>query len=502
MRKAKKFSLFLSIILLLTTFSSFLHASAAFTPNFELNSQGVYMVNTDTDIVVVSKNANEKMYPASLTKIMTCLVSLEEIKDFNSYVLVPYTAFNEFWEDNPNFWGASDAAIEPRQTNITYMDLLYALMLPSSCEAANILAYNLGGESIPNFVQMMNDKAKEIGCKNTNFTNPHGLFDPNNYTTAYDMYLITKYAIDNYPRFMEICDTYSYEMPPNDANPDGYFISHTNAMMKTTSDYYYEGVHGVKTGSINYMYFLQENGLYDTSVYEYGYRCLVTTAERDGFHYIIVSMGAPYFNEDGTLIEDQLSVVDHIKLYDWAFSEFEYTKVLEKNEQITQVAVDKGKDADTVGIIVTEEYYTLLPKSLDRSTIQRILEPVISAEDTNGDGKVDISDIILEAPVETALPVANLRLKLNGEVLANIPLITEKHVELDMTEYYKEKIQEVISTTQFKLLVVALGILIVLFIFTSIIRKKHNQRVSEMNKRRKMTMAPSRKKKKNNVFRR
>ncbi len=501
MRKAKKFALFMSIILLWTTFAASLHASAAFTPKFALNSEAVYMVNTDTDIVVVSKNAEEKMYPASLTKIMTCLVALEEIKDFSSYVLVPYTAFNEFNEDNPNFWGPSNAAIEPRQTNITYMHLLYGLMLPSGCEAANILAYNLGGESIPNFVQMMNNKAKEIGCKNTNFTNAHGLFDPNNYTTAYDMYLITKYAIDNYPLFMEICDTYSYEMPANEYNPDGYYITHTNAMMKPTSDYYYEGVHGVKTGSIDKYFFVQENGLYDTSVFEYGTRCLVTTAERDGFHYIVVSMGAPYCNEDGSPTDTQLSVTDHINLYDWAFAEFEYTKVLEKNEQITQVAVDKGKDADTVGIIVTEEYYTLLPKSLDRSTIQRILEPVITGEDANGNSKTDIGEVLLEAPVEKDMVVANLRLKLNGEVLANIPLITEQRIELDMTEYYKEKIMNIISTTQFKLLVGALVLLIILFIFTRAIRKSHERRVSELNKRRKISMAPQ-KKKKNNVFRR
>ncbi len=497
MRKAKKFALIMSIILLWTTFASSLSVSAAFTPKVELNSEGVYMVNTDTDIVVVSKNADKKLYPASLTKIMTCLVALENIKDFNSYALVPYTAFNEFNEDNPNFWGPSNAAVEPKQTNITYMHLLYGLMVRSGCECANALAYNIGGESIPNFVQMMNEKAKEIGCKNTNFTNPHGLFDPNNYSTAYDMYLITKYAIDNYPRFMEICDTYSYEMPANEFNPDGYYITHTNVMMNPNSEYYYEGVHGVKTGSIDKCYYPQENGLYDTSVFEYGSRCLVTTAERDGFHYIIVSLGAPYCNEDGTPTDTQLSVTDHINLYDWAFAEFEYTKVLEKNEQITQVAVDKGKDADTVGIIVTEEYYTLLPKSLDRSTIQRIIEPVVTGEDINKNGKTDLDEVLLQAPVEKSMEVANLRLKLNGEVLANIPLITERRIELDMKEYYKEKIQNIISTTQFKLLVGALVILIILFIFTRAIRKSHERRVSDMNKRRKITMAPQKKKKNN-----
>ena len=441
------------------------------------------MVNTDTDIVVVSKNADKKMWPASTTKIMTCLVALENIKDFDAYVLCPYAAFNEFHEDNINYKGASNAAIEAHQNNITYWDLLYALMVRSGCEAANILAYNIGGESIDNFIAMMNDKAKEIGCKNTHFSNTHGLWDENNYTTAYDLYLITKYAMENYPRFMEICDTYSYDMPPNEYNPEGYTITQTNKLMQPSSEYYYEGVHGVKTGSIDQYYPKQPDGTYTYDNAVEGSRALVTTAEKEGFHYIIVSLGAPYFTEDGT----NLSFKDHIDLYDWAFSEFEYTLVINKNEQITQIGVDKGKDVDTVGLIVTEDYYTLLPKSLDHSTIQRICEPIVEQ---------------LEAPVEKGVDMGNLQLRLNGETLVNMKLVTEKYVELDMKEYYKEKILEFVQDKRFIAIVVGVVLLIILLGVTSVIRKQHNKRVSEMQKRRKISSTPQKKKKKSNNFRR
>ena len=483
MRKARIFTLFLSIILLCTTFYGSFSASAAFTPKFALNSEAVYMVNTDTDIVVVSKNADKKMWPASTTKIMTCLVALENIKDFDAYVLCPYAAFNEFHEDNINYKGASNAAIEAHQNNITYWDLLYALMVRSGCEAANILAYNIGGESIDNFIAMMNDKAKEIGCKNTHFSNTHGLWDENNYTTAYDLYLITKYAMENYPRFMEICDTYSYDMPPNEYNPEGYTITQTNKLMQPSSEYYYEGVHGVKTGSIDQYYPKQPDGTYTYDNAVEGSRALVTTAEKEGFHYIIVSLGAPYFTEDGT----NLSFKDHIDLYDWAFSEFEYTLVINKNEQITQIGVDKGKDVDTVGLIVTEDYYTLLPKSLDHSTIQRICEPIVEQ---------------LEAPVEKGVDMGNLQLRLNGETLVNMKLVTEKYVELDMQEYYKEKILEFVQDKRFIAIVVGVVLLIILLGVTSVIRKQHNKRVSEMQKRRKISSTPQKKKKKSNNFRR
>lgn len=468
----------MSIILLCATFFGSFTASAAFTPNFDLNSEGVYMVNTDTDIVVVSKNAHKKLYPASTTKIMTCLVALENIKDFNAYVLCPYTAFNEFSGDNPNFnGGVSNAAIEPRQTNITYWDLLYTLMVCSACESANILAYNIGGESIENFVQMMNDKAKEIGCKNTHFSNPHGLFDENNYTTAYDMYLITKYAIDNYPRFMEICDTYSYDMPGNSAYPDGYTKYQTNQMMMPDSEFYFEGVHGVKTGSIDYYYYKNSDGTFDYENVDSGSRALVTTAERDGFHYIIVSLNAPYFDSEGNKI--QSSFEDHVNLYNWAFDEFAYTRVIEKNEQITQVDVEKGKDADKVGLIVTDNYYTLLPKTLDASTIQRKITYA--------------SDEALEAPVDKGIELATLELFLNGETLTRLPLVTESRIDLDMMEFYKEKIGDVMATWQFKTIVVLVIVLIILCIITGALRKSYKKRVADMNRRRKINLASQKK---------
>ena len=121
MRKAKIFSLFLSIILLCSTFGAGISASAAFTPKFAIHSEAVYMVNLDTDIVIVSKNPDAKMIPASTTKIMTALVALENIKDFNQTVKVTYDCTNEFFEGNPNYGGtsgASNAEIENGQTNV------------------------------------------------------------------------------------------------------------------------------------------------------------------------------------------------------------------------------------------------------------------------------------------------------------------------------------------------------------------------------------------------
>ncbi len=478
MRNVRKIAVIMCIILLYTTFSSFFTASASFTPNFALNSKAVYMINLDTDIEIVSKRANDKMYPASTTKIMTALLTIEMVSNFDEYVLVPYTAFNEFSEGNPNFVGPSNAAIEPMQSNITYRDLLYTLMIPSACDSANILAYNLGGESIPNFVNMMNEKAKEIGCKNTHFSNPHGLFDENNYTTAYDLYLITKYAMDNYKMFMDVCSTTYYDMPANNAYPEGYTKYTTNQLIVPSSQYYYEGVKGVKTGSIDYYIRKKPDGSFDYDNIEYGSRSLVTVCEKNGYNYMIVSLEAPYFNEDGTATETNLSFDDHIKLYDWAFSEFVYTEVLKENEQIMQVDVDKGLESDKVGLVTTEAFFTLLPRSLDKSTIQQI-RPTVE---------------IMEAPIEAGTKVGRLELKLNGETLAKLDLVTESDIALDMNEYYKEKLKNIVSTPQFIAIVIVLGILIVLFIVARTLRLNHERKVKEQNRRRKINMAPANKK--------
>ena len=219
-------------------------ASAAFVPKGELHSQGIYMVEMETNTVVVAKNENERLIPASTTKIMTALVAFENIRDFNQTVQVTAAATNEFWEGNPNYKGASSADIVAGQNNLTYWDCLYSLMVASACDSANVLAINIAG-SIPAFVDMMNEKAAEIGCTNTHFANTHGLYNEENYTTAKDLYLITRYAIDNYPGFMTVCDTKYYDMPANSRNPDGYTIKNTNSLM-FDGELYYEGVHGVK----------------------------------------------------------------------------------------------------------------------------------------------------------------------------------------------------------------------------------------------------------------
>lgn len=477
MKTAKFFTIFFTFILIFSAFGTNIISKtsyAAFSPTFDLYSEGVYMVNLDTNIVVASKNPDKRLYPASTAKIMTCLVALENVRDFNAKVECAYDCFDEFWSGNPNYYGASNAAIETEQGNLTYNDCMYALMLRSGCEAANIIAYNVCDGDIDAFIELMNQTAAKIGCQNTHFSNTHGLFDENTYTTAYDMYLITRYAIDKYPGFMRYCSANEYDMPANANNPDGYKIFSTNRMMATESMYYTSGVKGIKTGSID-EYYLKKNGEWDTANPKDGICSLVSMCEKDGYKYLLVTLQAPYYDTEG---ESQVThFEDHKKLYEWAYSEFERKQIIGENEQVMMIDVIMGRDTDKVGVVTTEAFSTLIPKSLDSTAIQQItptVEPYM-------------------APIKKGEPVGELVLKLNGETLTTIPLVIEEEVVIDTIAKYKDRVKTVMTSPGVVASIVIFFVTLIAFLVSRFFTKKMLAKNADMQRRRKIQMAPKKK---------
>lgn len=471
MKRTKFFTIFFTFLLIFSAFGTNITSHAAFSPTFDLYSEGVYMVNLDTNIVVASKNPDKRLYPASTAKIMTCLVALENVRDFNAKVECAYECFDEFWGDNPNYYGASNAAIETEQKNITYNDCMYALMLRSGCEAANIIAYNVCDGNIDKFIELMNQTAAKIGCQNTHFSNTHGLFDENTYTTAYDMYLITRYALDKYPGFMRYCSAYEYDMPANEYNPDGYTIYSTNRMMASESMYYTAGVSGIKTGSID-KYYLKKGGEWDEANAKDGFCSLVTMCEKDGYKYLLVTLQAPYKDAEG---ETQVThFEDHKKLYEWAYSEFERKQIIGENVQVMKVDVVMGKDTDKVGVVTTEAFSTLIQKNLDSTAIQQITPKVEP----------------FTAPIKKGESVGELVLKLNGETLTTIPLVIEDDVALDSIAKYKDRVKTVMGSPGVIVSIVIFVITLVAFLVSRVISKSMLEKSADMQRRRKIQMAP------------
>ena len=442
----KKLALTIVAVMLMSVFSTVSLSAISFSPQtFTINSEAAYLVNLDTGTVIYEKNADKRLYPASLTKVMTAILVLENISDLENTMIEALSyIFDELYGQN-----ASTADFRPYET-ASAEDLLYGLMLQSACEAGSILGHHVGG-SVENFVLMMNDKAKELGCENTNFVNAHGLHDDNQYTTASDMAKIMEYAV-SLPKFTEIASTYSYEVGPSNKHSEPRSLYNTNKMLLKSSDYYYEPLRASKTGTTD------EAG-----------RCLASTASLDGYNYLLVTMHGDLYDADGNVYQSGFE--DAKLLYDWAFTNFRQTKLLAQNEEIDEVAVQYAEDgADYVLVHSAEEFSMLWPTQIDPSTIIRDTE----------------LPQMIDAPVKKGDVIGKLTLKVGGEELFTTDLIAANDVERSALKYNLAVAKEFFSSFWFKL---AVGIVIVLivayiFIWATVARKKRRM-MKRVNKKRK-----------------
>jgi len=219
----KRILIFLTIAaILLCSYSVFAYAETAeLDPIPEVTAQRVVLLNLDTNASVYNKNADERAYPASLTKLVTLLVATDMITDYTQIVTASKSCYDDLVVGSSNI-GITDGeqfAIE---------DLLYAVAISSANEAANALAIHLCG-SIQAFVDKMNEKAQSLGAKNTHFINTHGLHDENHYTTAKDMSLIAKAAFEN-EHVIKYLSTASYKIPPTNKTDDRPTLITTNSL--------------------------------------------------------------------------------------------------------------------------------------------------------------------------------------------------------------------------------------------------------------------------------
>ncbi|MDR2558608.1 MAG: D-alanyl-D-alanine carboxypeptidase [Oscillospiraceae bacterium] len=431
---------------------------SAFEPGIEtIYSDSVFMVHLETDIPVFRRNEFERVVPASTTKIMTALLVLDHVENLNSFVTVT-DEMNSRFQSNPNFTYVQAADIQIGQTNVTYMDCLYALMIYSACDAANVLAYSVGG-TIDNFVAMMNQKAQELGAVNTNFTNAHGLHENNNYTCAFDMFKITQYAYDKHPAFMQIVGTRDHRMPANSRNSDGEVLPNTNRMLFRDSAYYYEPVIGVKTGSLD--------ELYDTDTGERapGLFNLVTIATRDGHTYMIVSLNAPYHDEPFN--RGFFAYTDHLELYRWAFSSLEYKLILPEHDVIAQGDVRDGIE-DRIQMRPAGEFSYMLPRNLDRNAVHK----EITINWHCGEERVFF------APIERGEVLGYVELMLAGEVLTRINLIAVSEVSPSLESRILGNVTGIFGEWWFQ---TGVALVAALMIFIIILRLINNQR--EKNRR-------------------
>lgn len=250
-----------------------------------LHSSNAILVNLDTNKILLDKGSDEVIYPASLTKIMTVLVAIENIPNLQEKILLPKSIFKDLYEEN-----ASMAGFLPNE-EVTAEDLLYGAMLPSGADASIGLAdYIAGSES--KFVKLMNEKAKQLGMNNTHFMNATGLHHPDHYTSVKDISILLQYALTN-NTFRDIYTAERYSIKSTNLHPEGITVTsrmfnNLHSIEKTRGE-----IIGGKTG------YTEQAGL-----------CLASLATIKGEEYILVTVGAK-----GDPRTEQFNITDALAVY-------------------------------------------------------------------------------------------------------------------------------------------------------------------------------------------
>lgn len=280
---------------------------------FSVSSPSAILFNVNTGKILYEKDAYKKRYPASTTKMMTAILTLENC-DLNDTATVSSTAVIL----PPGYISAHLQVGEV----LTIDELLHLLLIISSNDAANVLAEHIAG-SVSNFSTMMNNKAKEIGCQNTNFVNPNGAQNVNHYSTAYDLCLIANYAMKN-ETFRKLVSIDSYTVPATNKYQERK-LTNTNALLqqvnektKTKNIYYYEYAIGIKTGYTNQ-----------------AKNCLVAGASKNGVEFISVVLGADLNESDN----NSERFADSKKLLETAIDNYCIFPVKRTNDLITTVTI-------------------------------------------------------------------------------------------------------------------------------------------------------------------
>lgn len=317
-------------------------------PSITVDAKSALLIDLDSDQVLYDQDADQQRYPASITKVMTALLTLEAVGrgelDLSTEVTVDAAALSDITEDS------STANLKAGEV-ISVKNLLYCLLISSANEAANILAMAVCGD-IPTFVERMNQRAQELGMTGTHFVNPHGLHDPDHYSTAWDIYKMTKQAM-THAAFREIVSTSYYTVPATNLSAERSLIN-TNALLTSGKypGYTFSGTIGVKTGSTGQAGF-----------------CLVAAAQKRGHTLVSVVLGAENPTDSkGNVQRKQFS--ESKKLLDWGFTNFTSATLLDQDSYLQEVPVRFSSDTTHVVLRPTQEVTALVPGTYDKERLE------------------------------------------------------------------------------------------------------------------------------------
>lgn len=405
------FSAFLIICLL---FTPILTVNAYEPSGIDITAKAAMLVSLDTGEVLFEKNADQKVYPASITKIMTTLLVLESDRfDPDAKIAMTEEALELI-----SGTGSSVSLLKAGE-EITQLDLAYMILMSSFGDCTLLAAIHYG-DSVENFVAMMNNKVEELGLTGTHYENPIGLHSEGTYTTARDTYKLTKVALQN-ETFKEICESSRHTVKTSSSQRT---LSTTNFLQDNTTTYYYQYAKGVKTG------YTDEAG-----------RCLVSTASYNGYNYICLVFGCPP--------KEKKHFTESKELYRWAFNNFEFKTIADGENPLAQVTVDLSLDTDHTLLYAEESFLSVLPKDADDSTISIV--PHLPEE-------------AIDAPIKKGQVIGTADVIYAEKVIGTINLVANEDIDKSLLLTVFRGIKNFFTSSYMMIFYILIGIFVLGFI--------------------------------------
>ncbi|MFV0351648.1 MAG: D-alanyl-D-alanine carboxypeptidase family protein [Oscillospiraceae bacterium] len=415
-----------------------------YQPETEPQAASAILVNENSGAVVYAKNADEQQQMASLVKMVTALVVMDNVKDLDAE-----TVTAEGWVFDALYGlNASTADIRKGET-LTVRELLYALLLPSANEAALMLAGYVSGGYTENFIYLMEQKVASLGCTSTVFGDPNGISE-NNLTTARDMALIVREFMKN-PTLVEVAATSTYKMAAHNHAAD-YNIFSTNRLLLKTDPYSlkFKSVIGTviagKTGSLG------------------EWQNFASQAVKDDILYTCVVLNSPnaadVVAQENKYQYSRPALYESAQLYDWAFTTLTIQPVIEEGKAVTEVKVKFSSDKDSVLLEAPEALTAVLPK--DGSAVV--------------EKQFDVPDAV-DAPVKEGQVIGSVTFLVDGKEIGTAPLAATQSVSRNYILFIIYHIKNFASTAAFKWILLLLILAVTVYgLLVYRARKKYKKR--------------------------
>ncbi len=405
---------------------------ARFTPPFTVGSEAAIVVDLESGDIIYEKNADSKVPPGVLVQIVTAAVALEQESDPSS---VEVTALAAVFDDI--YGGALYTADIRRGETLSLEDMLYAMMIQSSFEAAHSIAYHFGDGDPEDFVDMLNNFAIETDALSTRFANSYGGNSEDAVTTMNDMVSIIKAALE-IPGFTELAFSTSYTLPATSYTGERLMIPNNTLLRKNSNDYI-AGAMGIKAGTTG------DSG-----------RTFATIVTIDSIDYLIIATGGAVYDESGALLPTNTAADDISALVDWINSDFILSAVATEGEVLAEVAVVGSDDRDIVLLASAEDFITLIPDEGDESSVLKVY---------------NLPEYV-EAPVNVGDEIGSISFMLAGEEIGRVPLIAAESVAYSPVTGLFDFLDDILSSPYFWIIIGILLLAVAIYIYATVRNNK------------------------------